>query len=224
MATDSFEYITVSDAAKDLFGIKLSKYPKFKNAINALLKPVEIKHEKVEIISASERKKTRIYRDQLTKLFNAVLLQAFFTPAKIKPIFSNNKARHNAADAIELLMMERQSILGLGLYSQEMMKFLEMLRSSVDLTITRLPNPFVELPQLSLDGVTNIMKELLTQSAALTECDSMVLHYLSDDIETAYVQACDINSSNDLVNKYKEKIIQEYLAAKEFDETLDFFR
>lgn len=224
MATDSFEYITVSEAAKELFGVKLSKHPKFKNAINALLKPVEIKHDKIEIISAGDRKKTKIYRDQLTKLFNAVLLQAFFTPAKIKPIFSNNKARQNAADAIELVMMERQSVLGLGLYTQEIMKFLEMLKGSDDLTITRLPNPFVELPQLSLDGVTNIMKELLTQSAALTECDSMVLHYLNDDIETAYLQACEIHSSNELVNKYKEKIIREYLAAKEFEETLDFFR
>jgi hypothetical protein len=224
MATDSFEYITVSEAAKELFGVKLSKYPKFKNAINALLKPVEIKHEKIEIISAADRKKTRIYRDQLTKLFNAVLLQAFFTPAKIKPIFSNNKARQNAADAIELVMIERQSVLGLGLNAQEMMTFLEMLKGSEDLTITRLPNPFVELPQLSLDGVTNIMKELLTQSAALTECDSMVLHYLNDDIEIAYSKACDINSSNELVNKFKEKITQEYFTAKEFDETLDFFR
>lgn len=224
MAVDSFDYISVSDAAKDLFGVQLSKYPKFKNAINALLKPLEIKHEKIEIISASERKKTRIYRDQLTKLFNAVLLQAFFTPAKIKPIFSSNIARQNAADAIELLMMERQSVLGLGLYAQETIKFLDKLRGKEDLTITRLPNPFVELPQLSLDGVTNIMKELLTQSAALTECDSMVLHYLNDDIEIAYLNACEINSSNELVSKYKEKIIQEYEAAKEFDKTLDFFR
>jgi len=224
VAINSLDTISVSEAAKDLFGVKLSKYPKFKNAINALLKPVEIKHEKIEIISAAERKKTRIYRDQLTKLFNAVLLQAFFTPSKIKPIFSNNKARQSAADAIELLMMERQSVLGLGLYSQEMLRFLELLRGTKDLTTARLPNPFVELPQLSLDGVTSIMKELLTQSAALTECDSMVLTYLEDDLETAYKLACNVESSNDLVNKYKEKIIQEYQAAKEFDETLDFFR
>lgn len=228
MTIDSFDTLTLAEAVEEhLFGIKLSRHPKFKDAINGLLKPGFIKYEKVPIesdTSTGRRKRTLIYRDQLPTLHNAILLQAFFTPAKIKGIFSNHKERLDAADAIELLMIDRQAVLGIGVLSQELLRFLDVLRSGEDLTACKLPIPFVELPQLSLDGVTNVMKELLAQSAALTKSDSMVLAYMNGELEAAYSLASSVSSSNELVNKYKEKIIQEYLAAKEFDETLDLFR
>jgi hypothetical protein len=228
VADSRFDTITVAEAIEDhLFGIKLAKFPKFKDAINGLLKSELINHKKEDIdsdTSTGRRRRTLIYRDQLSKLHNAILLQAFFTPLKIKNIFSDRVERLNAADSIEILMINRHSVLGVGVLSQEMMGFLDCLRSELDLSTTKLPIPFVELPQLSLDGISNVMKELLAQSAAMTESDSMVLSYLDNDLEKAYLLACEVQSSNKLVNKYKQKIIQEYQASLEFEKTLDFFR
>jgi hypothetical protein len=65
---------------------------------------------------------------------------------------------------------------------------------------------------------------LATQTAALSVGDSMMAHYLNGDLELAYRQACDVQTDNALLMKYRDLIINEYQEAKEFDDLLDFLR
>jgi|TARA_R110001592_G_scaffold332771_1_gene616330 hypothetical protein len=227
MSSDPFTVSTVAEAALKLFNIKLAQYPKFKDAINTLLKMkgfIQQEDKPKKYDGDDHRYPTLILNDHLVKLHNAVLLQAFFKPREIKAIFERQQNRQDAADAIELIMINRQSILGVGLLAAEVVAFITMLRSDTDLSEEKLPNPFVELPQLSLNGVSNIMKELITQSAALSLGESMIVFYLNGDLEQAYSVASEMQSENVIVQKFKNKIITEYHQADEFDKTLDFLK
>ncbi|HSH87296.1 MAG TPA: hypothetical protein VK958_08630 [Methylophilus sp.] len=218
----NFEKITVSQAIEKLFSIKLADYPKFKDEIHSLLRIKNFIEQDKKLIV--QRETVHLYTDQLIKFHNAIILQAFFKPKIIISIFNDAQSREDASNAIELLIFDRHSILGVGLLSPEITRLLQTLRVDLDLTKEKLPNPFVQLPQLSLSGVTNIMKELLAQSAMLTLDESMVAYYLDGDLEKAFELAKACTANNNLVNKYKQRIISDYENAVEFEKTLDFFK
>ncbi len=227
MTSSAFNVSSVSEAVQKLFNINLADYSGFRNSVNALLKidgfiNQEDKPKKYD--GDDHRYPTKIFNDQLTKLHNAILLQAFFKPRQIQAIFEHQKKRDEAAGAVELIMINRQSILGVGLLSAEILSLISILKSELDLAETKLPNPFIELPQLSLSGVSNIMKELITQSAALSTGESMIAHYLSGELELAYSFANEMHSDNPVVKNFRDKIIAEYQQADDFDKTLDFFK
>ncbi|TCK09134.1 hypothetical protein [Marinobacterium mangrovicola] len=221
--TDKNDGILLADAIQKLFGIKLAKHKKFKEQMESLMRSGLIEYRKAPIeFTASSRNHKLIDRQQLTKLHNAVLLHAFFPmPKVITDIFSDHSKRLEQANVISLLLTGRNSVAGIGLLRQEVLRFLEALKSDQDLTVTRLPNPFQELPQLSFGGISNVMQALLLQSAALSDADSMIAHFLNDDLGQAYRLALEIESDQEIVNLYKQRIIEAHNAASDFDNFLD---
>ena len=118
--------------------------------------------------------------------------------------------------------MGRQSILAVGIQTTALSELIVKLKSEhIDLSKEKLPNPFQELPQLSLNGVTSVMQALLAQSALLTQGESMIMHFFNQDIEKAYLAACSLGNTTPTLAQYQTLIKQKYLEAVEFDDLLN---
>ena len=216
--------LSPADAIQRLFGIKLSDFPLFKDDVNSLIrKKGFFKIYKERVV---QREKVFIAMEELNKLHNAVLFQAFgLSPKRVVAIFSEKEHRQKEADLFSDLLFNRQSILGIGLLGANVDHFLSELKSDQDLSKVKLPNPFSELPQLVLSHETDVYRGLLVQSAVLNSGDSMMTSYMEGNLKKAYKQAIAITPDNEILVKYKDLIINEYKQAKEFDQTLEnFFR
>ena len=216
-------YLSTPDAILTLFKIRLAEHKSFKDLVYPLVRSkgfVEVKKEPMPL--GSTKHHLLIASSSLTKLYNAVLLQGFFADSKrIKDIFAHPKKRIEAADFLEAVVMGRQSILAVGIHSTALSELIVKLKSEhIDLSKDKLPNPFQELPQLSLNGVTSVMQALLAQSALLTQGESMVMHFFNQDIEKAYLAACSLGNTTPMLAQYQSHIKQKYLEAVEFDDLL----
>lgn len=217
-----------SEAIKLIFGVQLAKHEAMRVDVDYLLKAmhkagaIALKHEPL-----SHNKGWRIPVTEMCAVRNAVLLQGVFaTPKIIVKLFNEVAERRHYAQWARDLLLERQSVAGVALTHADLLGFLELLESGTDLKTHELPNPFPDaLPQIGLatyDG--NLLKTLAAQTAALSVGDSMMLHYLNDDLEKAFNCASALNTNNSLLLKYRSLIINEYTQAKEFDDLLDFLR
>ncbi|CAG9297560.1 hypothetical protein [Celerinatantimonas diazotrophica] len=227
----SDDYISTPDAIEKLFNIKLSEYKQFKDLIYSFVRHrsqkkqsfLEVKKESQASPSASNKSDLLIHRSSLIKLYNAVILQAFFLETKkVKLIFSSTEKRTQAADLIECILRNRQTILATKLQSNKVSQLIDLLRSENSLETNELPNPFEELPQLSLSQMTSLLQSLVAQSAVLSHDGSnMLLHFFNDDLEEAYQASLNVNSQLPIIKKYQSFIQNRYREAKEFDDTLD---
>ncbi|WNJ97745.1 hypothetical protein RND59_16595 [Vibrio ruber] len=171
---------------------------------------------------ASNKHHLLIARESMDKFYNAVLLQGFFADSKrVRAIFSDNGKRKEASDFLEVILSGRQSALGIVIQSDALTHFISMMKSDISLSEHRLPNPFRELPQLSINGVTSLMQALLAQSAVFTQGETMMIHFFNGELEKAYTAACDLDSDNPTITTYRSLICQQYHQAKEFDNLLD---
>ncbi|MGR5060300.1 hypothetical protein ACPV3O_18785 [Vibrio rotiferianus] len=217
-------YISTPDAIRKLFNIKLAEHKSFKDLVYPLVRSkgfFEVKKESMAL--GSTKYHLLIANSSLTKLHNAVLLQGFFADSKrVKNIFTHHEKRVEAAAFLETVIIGRQSILAVGIQPSRLSELIEKLKSEhIDLNKEKLPNPFKELPQLSLNGVTSVMQALLAQSALLTHGESMVMHFFNQDIEKAYLAACSLKNTTPALASYQSHIKQKYLEAVEFDELLN---
>lgn len=159
-------------------------------------------------------------------IWNAIILQGLFGAPKTAVMLIREPSERQAyVDWAMQLFLDRQSVAGLGLLRQELIILLDRL-PQCDMANEKLPNPFADaLPQMGFGPHKgNLLKTLATQTAALSVGDSMMAHYLNGDLELAYRQACDVQTDNALLMKYRDLIINEYQEAKEFDDLLDFLR
>ena len=218
--------LRLADCIDKLFGLKLSKYPKLKDALESMRRNEIIKaHTTAALGGKNSRGKVYYQKDQLTTIYNATLLYGIFADSLIvRDIFEKTTKRLEMTQWLSSLLQDRNSVVGIGLISQEVVRFLNVLGSDADLREVRLANPFVELPQLSLGSVTSIIQGMLIQSAVLSTGDSMMVAYLNGELERAWKLASELDTDNAILLLYRQLIINEYDAAVEFDETLDFFR
>lgn len=191
--------------------------------------------EKVRIIELAwqplaygkeSRNRVQINPEHVTLLWNAILLQGVFGEPKLVVGFLKPKAkREPLVEWAQHLFLERHSVAGLGLLREELLLFLQRLPLA-DLSLERLPNPFADvLPQMGIGHLNgNLLKALAAQTAALSQGDSMMAHYLSGDLEQAYRAALGIETSNELLQQYRALIICEYQQASAFDDLLDSLR
>lgn len=217
-------YISTPNAIKKLFNINLAEHKSFKDLVYPLVRSkgfLEVKREPMP--QGSRKNNLLIASSSLTKLHNAVLLQGFFADSKrIKDIFSDSKKRLEAADFLETIVMGRQSILAVEIQTATLSGLIVKLKSEhIDLSTEKLPNPFHELPQLSLNGVTSVMQALLAQSALLTQGESMIMHFFNQNIEEAYSAACSLDNTTPTLAKTQALIKQKYREAIEFDDLLN---
>lgn len=215
--------MTIPEVIDLLFGIQLAKNPKIRSCLdnftreNSGLIPV---HRDTVI----HKDNKTIHRDQHTTLFNAVVLQGLFSETRtVRKLLTENKPafRNQMAELAKIILLGRNTLLGISLLPTETLNFIDVLASDADLTKVRLNNPFETLPQVVLESGTNTIQAFLAQTAALSDSDSMMAHYLAGDIEKAWQTARQVTSDNEIVNKYKSLINKEYREASEFDELLD---
>lgn len=218
-----YDGLSPPEAIRKLFSVELSEHKSFKDLVYPLIrsKGFLVVH-KEHMGAGSNKHHLRIAEDSLNKLHNAVLLQGFFTDSKrVKAIFTDRSKRMDAAEFLNISLAGRQSIVGIGIQSEALGQFIQALKSSISLSETRLPNPFYELPQLSIGNVTSVMQALLAQSAVLTDGETMMLYYLNGELEKAYEAASSLQTEHPVLSKYQSLIAQQYLEANEFDNLLD---
>lgn len=210
-------------AIQYLFSIELSKHKGFKDLVYPLVRSkdfLKVKEEPMGI--GSTKNNLLIAPESLNKFHNAVLLQGVFANSKkVKDIFTNEEKRIKAAEFLEIIFRDRYSVLGISLQAPALTKLIQQLKSDASLSEIRLENPFKELPQLSLNGMTSVMQALLAQSAALSIDDSMMLYFLNGELEKAYQASCQQQPEGELLKKYHALIQKQYHDANEFDNFLD---
>jgi len=220
---------TLAQAIKSLFKIELSKQLQIKTLVHSLQKSNVIKSTKVQPTGGfGSRGKIYIQRDQFDLIYNAVILQGLFSETKkITKILNDSKEclfRQQMADFASVILVERQSIVGITLLPPEVDQFLKILGSDVDLSCNRLPNPFKILPQLILNESTNTIQAFIAQNTVLSDGDSMMLYYLDGDLEMAWKAAQQLETNDLRLNQYKSLIVKEYSEAQEFEELLDLIK
>ncbi|WP_025626916.1 hypothetical protein [Vibrio parahaemolyticus] len=218
-----YDGLSPPDAIRKLFSVELSEHKSFKDLVYPLVRSkgfLIVNKEQVGI--GSEKNHLLIARESLNKFHNAVLLQGFFADSKrVKAIFTDSGKRMEAAEFLNVILAGRQSIIGVGIQSEALEQFINIMKSSVSLSENRLPNPFYELPQLSIGNITSVMQALLAQSAVLSDGETMMLYYLNGDLEKAYEAASSLQTEHPVLSKYQSLISQQYLEANEFDNLLD---
>lgn len=223
------EYISTPDAILELFKVNLSEHKEFKDLLYSFIRNrgkgdsfLNTKEVPQENTGANTRNNLFIPRNSLIKLNNAVILQAFFNDTKkVKKIFTNDKLRRKASDLIALILTDRNLILGIELQSRNAEELVKLMRSNKSLDTNRLPNPFLELPQLSLGGMTSIIQGLIAQSAALSQGHSMMDEFLNGDLECAYETSMSLQSFDFSIKKYQTLVQNKYKEAMEFEELLE---
>ncbi|HAS6481291.1 TPA: hypothetical protein GRR69_25320 [Vibrio parahaemolyticus] len=218
-----YDGLSPPDAIRKLFSVELSEHKSFKDLVYPLIRSkgfLIVNKEQMGI--GSEKNHLLIARESLNKFHNAVLLQGFFADSKrVKAIFTDSGKRMEAAEFLNVILAGRQSIIGVGIQSEALEQFINIMKSSVSLSENRLPNPFYELPQLSIGNITSVMQALLAQSAVLSDGETMMLYYLNGDLEKAYEAASSLQTEHPVLSKYQSLISQQYLEANEFDNLLD---
>jgi hypothetical protein len=168
--------------------------------------------------------------DGVTILYNALLLSTFFPDTKyVKTIFSDPKARIEAAEQLKAVITERQTLLGVALLKPAAIELVESLQAgdSFDLRQNRLPSPFESLPALEPGNNMTLMSALLAQSASLDAGDSLLAAYLARDWQRASRLCDELESLGDVppgCRSLVEAIRARYREAQEFDDLLDRFR
>ncbi|HFD4275114.1 TPA: hypothetical protein ACF3ZC_004941 [Vibrio parahaemolyticus] len=218
-----YDGLSPPDAIRKLFSVELSEHKSFKDLVYPLVRSkgfLIVNKEQMGI--GSEKNHLLIARESLNKFHNAVLLQGFFADSKrVKAIFTDSGKRMEAAEFLNVILAGRQSIIGVGIQSEALEQFINIMKSSVSLSENRLPNPFYELPQLSIGNITSVMQALLAQSAVLSDGETMMLYYLNGDLEKAYEAASSLQTEHPVLSKYQSLISQQYFEANEFDNLLD---
>ncbi len=197
-----YDGLSPPDAIRKLFSVELSEHKSFKDLVYPLVRSkgfLIVNKEQMGI--GSEKNHLLIARESLNKFHNAVLLQGFFADSKrVKAIFTDSGKRMEAAEFLNVILAGRQSIIGVGIQSEALEQFINIMKSSVSLSENRLPNPFYELPQLSIGNITSVMQALLAQSAVLSDGETMMLYYLNGDLEKAYEAASSLQTEHPVLS------------------------
>ena len=76
--------LSLADCVDKLFGLKLSRYPKLKDALNSMSRNGLILHAKTAPMGGKDsRAKVYYPRGQLTTIFNATLLHGVFADPRL---------------------------------------------------------------------------------------------------------------------------------------------
>ncbi len=214
---------TLADAMKHLFGIKLADHTRLKDKVHSLTRNglIRIRSE-----SGVQRKKKYLAESELTTLFNATLLLAFIPdPARVKKTFDEVDERQQVAKLVNLVVMNRQSLLEFVYLNANAATFVQQLASDIDLRLNRLSNPFERLPQLLLDDDIGLLSCNVARNASLVKADPMLGSYLAGKLDVAADHASAIIAES---KKYPSELVDlakhiqaEYQSAKEFSATID---
>lgn len=232
---------SLQDTVGRRLGVTLAKHPSLRNSVNTLLsaltKAKVIAIDKVPVkFSVKNKAHTLVPQKATTALVNAVLLNGVFgAPKLVVGLFTGSSNRVEYAKHARALLIDRQSVAGLGLVRPELIRFIELLGTEdFDLSEDDLPNPFADsLPQMGIGPAAaagSLLRLVATQWAPLSRGDSMMAHYLDGNLEQAYQAALEIRTDDlqgddqHLLSKYRDLIMREYEEASAFGDLLEEWR
>ncbi|MDD2051873.1 hypothetical protein NPS46_04820 [Pseudomonas putida] len=226
------DLLTLQQAVGDALGVTLTRHPALRNAVNTLSNAFDsaglITWVNPPYGSASDKKRRLVRPNDRTCLINAVLIQGVFAEPKVViKLFQDPAERSRHAEWARTLLIDRQSIAGQGFIPSTLLQFLDLLAADIDLKAVRLPNPFATtLPQMGLgpSNSTSLLRLLASQTAILSQGDSMMAHYLDGDLEKAHVAALEMTSDSPILKQWKALIVGEYEEARAVAQLLDDWR
>ncbi|TCN83371.1 hypothetical protein [Shewanella fodinae] len=221
--------ITIPFAIEQLFGIKVSKESPFlKDKVNSFVRNGLIKTRKEGFKEEGDGRRQKVYLaspEQLVVVYNALILNAFYhDPNQVKNNFNNADCRKIAANEIEAAIgLVSNAAIQLS-QSAKLTELVSALKTDIDLYSTRLPNPFKQLPQLSLGKNSGLLQALMVQASTLSTLDSAIGALMRKDWLQAKQLTEGISDEVPGILEMKELIENEIKSAKDLDDTLDFFK
>jgi hypothetical protein len=217
-----------SEAIQLLFGVKLTGFAKFKDKIITLENKecINFEHE-MAMGGANSRGKRSYLPSQLNRLHNVVLISAFYSePAIVKALVDKLNHRQDRALALRELLAGRDRVGDIQFNTNALTSFLDRLEVCCSLDDERLPNPFIQLPQVIDNGTGKspcVLDAYNSTDLALTQSERMLAAYLDLDIELAYQLSTTLDSESNTIHKLKQWIEREYREAQRFDDLLGSF-
>ncbi|MBO1270262.1 hypothetical protein J3L11_01140 [Shewanella sp. 4t3-1-2LB] len=221
--------ITMPYAVELLFGIKVSKESPFlKDKVNSFVRNGLIKTRKEGFKEEGDGRRQKVYLaspEQLHVVYNALILNAFYHDTnQVKNIFNDANARKIAASEIESAMGLVSNVAIKLSQSARLTELVNVLKTDIDLYSIRLPNPFKQLPQLSLGKNTGLLQALLVQASTLSTLDSAIGALMRKDWLAAKQLTESLSNDVPGILEMKELIEKEIKSAQDFDDTLDIMR
>jgi hypothetical protein len=212
----------IPEAIRSLFGIESAVDSKFlADKANSFQRNGLLKVHKERGV---QRASVFIDNEQEIVLFNALLLSSVFTdPKYVKQIFEEPLIRAEASQTLRSMLLNRTSVCGMALTSEETTLLVTSLEGNFDLYTEKLPNPFETLPQMLLGPHTNLLNVLLAQASVLEPVDSVLAAWVAGDIERAYQLANKIDNSEP-VTPFLDMVRSHYHELQRLSKLLgDFF-
>lgn len=215
--------LTIPEAIQQIFSVDVAKESLLlKNKANSLVRNGLIKVHKEKI---THKYATYLAEGQLLVLRNALIINAFFyDPKDVKKIFEDIEFRRECASTMRAILFGKNTITGISLNNALSQKLVDIIDSDTDLKAIELPNPFEVLPQVALGENSQLLYALLTQAAATSISDNILLAYLEGDLLKAKELADQLNENDKSAEFLKGVIDKAVRESAKFDDLLDFLR
>lgn len=212
--------LTLATAVKLLFGFELAhESPVLKNRINSFVRNGLLAVSKEQKV---QRAAVYIHRDQLTTLFNALLINTLINdPQHVKSVFDSTEERRLAASVFRSALLQQTTLAGMALRHEAIITLVSQLEGEDDLRKERLANPFAVLPQRMLPPNTGLFQMLLAQAASLSPDEGLMLAWLQGDLQKAKEMADALTAVSGPAAILRERILADWQEAREFDDFLD---
>ena len=225
---DSLKGIPRSRAIKNLFSLKLSDYPKFKEKLTTLEDNGALLINKTPPSGGHKSRGRREYfPEHLILLHNVVLISAIYPkPEVVLDIIKNLSYRLDCAKELDRLLNGRHEVGGIEFDSVNLALFLAELKTDKTLQDFKLSNPFKVLPQTiphSVDGYLSVLSAFHLPEASASDFDKVMAFYLDQKIGEAYDLALTLSKVTNDQKKYVDLVLNTYHQAKEFDDVLESF-
>lgn len=225
---DSLKGIPRSRAIKNLFSLKLSDYPKFKEKLTTFEDNGALLINKTPPSGGHKSRGRREYfPEHLTLLHNVVLISAIYPkPEVVLDIVKSTSYRLSCAEELERLLSGRQNVGGIEFDSTNLALFLAELKTAKTLQDFKLSNPFKVLPQTiphSVDGYLSVLSAFHLPDASSSDFDKMMAFYLDQKISEAYELTQTLTNVTNDQKKYVDLVLNTYHQAKEFYDVLESF-
>ncbi len=217
-----------SQAIQELFRVKLTDFPKFKNKIITLEDKGCIKLElKMAMGGKDSRGKRSYLPKQLNRLYNTILISGFYSkPSIVKDVADNLTRRQEHVIALRELLGDRVRVGDIQFVEGALGEFLDQLENCQSIDEVQLTNPFIQLPHVIDNGTGQfpcVLDAYNSSDIAMTQLEKMLAAYLDYDLELAYQVSKTLEVGAGSPLKIKQWIEREYHEAQRFDDLLDSF-
>lgn len=226
--------VTTSQAVKELFGIEGSEPLRSKaNSYlrNGVIPPSLVVEEGFSDDSMGKRGKKLLKSHGVTCLFNALVLDAFFSDTKfVKGIFENKTTRAASVSLCEEILLEAQAVTAVTHLSEVAQKFLYQLSdTSLSLRESRLVCPFTDqrLPQMDkvMQNTGLLYQMLRSQRLSLSLKEKILLSWLEQDLHAVAQLSDQVDSalleSDLMLSEIIQRVQIEYQEGQSFNSLLN---